>query len=79
MQSYQDLVHEVIDIIDHEIGVVDPDGTVLACSDTGKIGSSLPDTFIDHILKNTEDCFIIDQHTFFRQCIPLLSILPFAS
>ena len=64
MQSYQDLVHEVIDIIDHEIGVVDPDGTVLACSDTGKIGGSFPDTFIDHILKNTEDCFIIDQHTF---------------
>jgi carbohydrate diacid regulator len=64
MQSYQDLVHEVMEIVEDEIGVVDPDGTVLACSDSGKVGSNLPDTILKEILKNADKTVTVGGITF---------------
>ena len=39
MKLFQDLVIQVRDIINRELGVMDDSGTILACSDEGKVGS----------------------------------------
>lgn len=64
MQSYQDLVHEAMDIVDYEIGVVDPDGTVLACSDLGKTGCSLPDHMTGKVIKDVNRIVTIEDISF---------------
>ncbi|MBQ3865657.1 MAG: helix-turn-helix domain-containing protein [Clostridia bacterium] len=39
---FQSVVHQMKDVVDRAIGVVDMDGTVISCSELGRIGEKLP-------------------------------------
>ncbi len=61
MQSYQDLISEVIDIIDDEFGIIDSEGIVLACSNPDKIGSVISDTVIETLMQSSDKILIVNK------------------
>ena len=46
---YQTVVHQMRDTIDRTIGVVESSGTILACSDLGKVGKTTTDVPVEQI------------------------------
>ena len=46
---YQTVVHQMRDTIDRTIGVVESSGTILACSDLGKVGKTTADVPVEQI------------------------------
>ena len=58
---YQSVIHQMKDAIDNIIGVVDESGTIIACSELGKIGEVLAVSY-EPSLGN--ECTVIDGYTF---------------
>lgn len=56
VKLYQNLINQVRDTIDSEIGIIDENGLVLACSNEERVGNVNP--LIDEVMK-TEDSFVV--------------------
>ena len=59
---FQGLVHQMRDCIDRVIGVVDENGTIIACSDLTKVGTT--NEFVSLDLSDVHDIFIRDGYTY---------------
>ena len=42
---FQSMLHQMRDVVDRTIGVIDESGTVIACTDLGGIGEIVPGNF----------------------------------
>ena len=59
---YQTVVHQMRDSIDRTIGVVDSTGTVLACSELGRVGEANTDIPVEQIA--TGEAFVFSGYTY---------------
>ena len=50
---YQSIIHQMKDAVDCRIGVVDETGTIISCSDLGKIGEVVPQPLTEAFSANT--------------------------
>lgn len=58
---FQSVIHQLKDAIDRTIGVIDQSGTVIACSELGKIGENVN---IDFMNASVSDTFSFGNHTY---------------
>ncbi len=58
---FQSVIHQMKDAIDRTIGVIDDNGTVIACSELGKIGESVS---VDFMNASASDTFIFGGATY---------------
>ncbi len=58
---FQSVIHQMKDAIDRTIGVIDDNGTVIACSELGKIGETVN---IDFMNVSTSETFIFNGFTY---------------
>ena len=60
---FQNIVLQFKDAVNTEIGVIDSEGTVIACTELGEIGSHWSE-LVDQINENEENCITISGKTF---------------
>ena len=59
---FQGVVHQMRDVIDRVVGVVDDTATVIACSDLSKMGQA--NEFVSMELSDTTEAFVRDGYTY---------------
>lgn len=59
---FQGIIHQMKDVIDRTVGVIDETSTVIACSDLGRVGETYE--FSVQSLSGTNDAFTKDQSTY---------------
>ena len=59
---FQGIVHQMKDTINRVIGVIDENGTVIACSDLAKVGGG--NDFFSIELSDSHEVFIRDGYTY---------------
>ena len=59
---YQGIIHQLHEAVDRVIGVIDNNGTIVACSELSKIGESHPN--VREELMFSPDVAVIDGYTY---------------
>ncbi|MDK2800706.1 MAG: carbohydrate diacid regulator [Clostridiales bacterium] len=59
---FQNIVHQMKDVIDRELGVIDDTGLIVACSDTMKNGEQIEE--IPDMIESTQDILVYNGFTF---------------
>lgn len=59
---FQGIIHQMGDAVDRSVGVIDEAGTIVACSELGRIGESIPSLNFDTLA--VADTFVFDGCTY---------------
>ena len=59
---FQGVIHQMRDVIDRVIGVVDENATIISCSELSKIGET--NEFVSLELSDSHDTFVRDGYTY---------------
>ena len=57
---FQSVIHQMKDAIDRPIGVIDETGTIIACSELGRIGEVLDSSVSEKVFPGTETVMVND-------------------